>query len=64
MPSGRIGFLPELRADLMTNSWVRYVGSETTVVTISHVPSSSSVKLSKNSFITARSLYGTPFGRR
>jgi hypothetical protein len=54
-----------LNCELSTNSCVRYSGSCTTVVTISHVPSlSGSAKLSKNSLTVVRSLYGTPFGRR
>ena len=45
-----------LNCELSTNSCVRYSGSLTTVVTMSHVPSSGSVKLSKKSLTTVRSL--------
>src|SRR6185295_12295876 len=45
-----------LNCELSTNSCVRYSGSSTTVVTMSHTPSSGSVKLSKNSLTDVRAL--------
>ena len=45
-----------LNCELITNSGVRYSGSLTTVVTMSHVPSSGSVNVLKNSLTVARSL--------
>jgi len=54
-----------LNCELKMSSVVRYSGSSTTVVTMSHVPpSAGSANVLKNSLTVARSLYGTPLARR